>query len=441
MLSTNLEIINEIRTYLSHLDKNKKDYVVKKEAFSRVRCLSFLRVIGLIVKLPKRSMSIELVDYFEELESVDQVCTNSAFTQARYKLKWELFRDLFAKSSELFYAKKTGQVKRWKGYRLRGCDGSTLNLPETDSIRTHFGAHKNQSKSFSQARIVCGYDVLNDIVIQADIKGIKIGEKQFAIEQLEQIDEDVISIYDRNFASFELIYLHLLKGKHFIIRSKLAFNNVVKAFVASDKESSIVDFNATYGAIKNLEKQGYKIDKSTTIKVRLERVELDNGVTEILITSLMDTKKFSNQDLKLAYNLRWGSETNYDALKNKFELELFTGHKPAAVLQDFFATVFVYNLNALLVRDCDEELEEINQGRELDYKINKNVSIGLTKPRLIKLLFTADQEEVNKILNFLKKHFLKNLQPVIPGRNYKRKKRKAGTRRKVRPLTNYKRAS
>lgn len=441
MLSTNLETINEIRSFLSEMDNKKADYVMKSGYFSRATCLSFLRVIGLILKLPKRSLGIELVDYFEELESVDQICTGSAFSQARYKVKWEAFRDLFVKSSNLFYKKKPDEVKRWKGYRLRGCDGSTLNLPDTEKIRSHFGTHRNQNKSFAQARVVCGYDVLNDIIMQAEIKGIRVGEKQFAINQLAQIDNDVISIYDRNFASFELIYLHLLKGKHFIIRSKLGFNNSVKAFVASGKESAIIDFNATYGAIKNLEKQGYNIDESTTVKVRLERVELDNGITEILITSLMDTKEFNNEDLKWAYNKRWGSETNYDGLKNKLELELFTGHKPEAILQDFFATIFVYNLNAILVRDCDGEVSKINQGRKLDYKINKNVSIGLTKPRLIKLLFTADQKEVSEILSFLKIHFLKNLQPVIAGRSYKRKKKKAGTRHKIRPLTNYKRAS
>jgi len=441
MLSTNLEIINDIRNFLCEMDNQKEDYVLKSGAFSRASCLTFMRVLGLILKLPKRSMSIELVDYFEELESVDQICTGSAFSQARYKIKWSLFQDLFNKSTELFYEKKTEQVRRWKGFRLRGCDGSTLNLPNTESIRSFFGTHRNQSKSFAQARMVCGYDVLNDIIMQAEINNIRVGEKHFAINQLSQIDDDVISIYDRNFASFELIYLHLLKGKHFVIRSKLGFNNVVKDFVSSGKQSANVEFKATYSAIKNLEKQGYSVDESTTVRIRLERIELDNGVIEILITSLMDTKKFSNEDLKWVYNKRWGSETCYDVLKNKFELELFTGHKPAAVLQDFFATVFVYNFNAILLRDCDVELEEINQKRKLNYKINKNVSIGLTKPRLIKLLFTDDEKQVNEILNLLKTHFLKNLQPEIPDRSYKRNKKKAGTRHKIRPLTNYKRAS
>lgn len=441
MLTTNLEIINEIRNFLSSMDDRKADYVLKKGAFSRATRLSFLRVIGLILKLPKRSMSIELIDFFEELESVDQICTGSAFTQARYQIKWSLFKDLFEKSSELFYATKTEEIKYWKGFRLRGCDGSTLNLPDTASIRSFFGSHCNQSVSFTQARMVCGYDILNDIITQAEVNSIKVGEKQFAINQLDQTDDNVISIYDRNFASFELLYLHLLKKKHFIIRSKLSFNNVVKDFVASGKSSANVEFKATRTALNNLKLQGYEISMSTTIPVRLERIELDSGITEILITSLLDTKEFSNEDLKWAYNKRWGSETNYDALKNKLELELFTGHKPAAVLQDFFSTVFVYNLNAILVRDCDEELEQINQTRQLNYKINRNVSIGLTKPRLIKLLFTADEDQIIESLNFLKTYFLKNLQPEIPDRSYKRDKKKQRSRYRIRPLTNYKRAS
>jgi len=60
----------------------------------------------------------------------------------------------------LFYDKNPDEVKRWKGYRLRGCDGSTLNLPDTANIRSFLVRIGNQSKCFAQAKIVYGYDVI-----------------------------------------------------------------------------------------------------------------------------------------------------------------------------------------------------------------------------------------------------------------------------------------
>jgi len=345
------------------------------------------------------------------------------------------------KSSKIFYSSQKELVKRWKGYRLNGIDGSSLNLPDNELIRAAFGVHKNQSSSTPQARTVCRYDVLNDIVCQASIGSLKAGETKYATSQLDDLEQDVLSIYDRNFPGFAFIYEHQIRNLQFVMRCKIGFNKVVKSFVSSGKQSEIVDFFPSSSAIKNLREQGHSVDKNTSVKVRLERIELDNGETEILVTSLLDTATFTNADLSWVYNKRWGSETNFDSLKNKLEIELFTGQKPASILQDFYATIFAYNLNAILNKECDSEIEEINERRELNYKVNRNVSIGTMKPMLVKLLFTADEKEIIQILQYLKANLLKTTQPIRPNRKYPRRKRRTGGRNKVRPLTNYKRAS
>ena len=50
------------------------------------------------------------------------------------------------------------------------------------------------------------------------------------------------SIYDRNFASFRVIYEHDKRGLPFLIRCKLTANNVVKDFVKKKAKSAIVKF-------------------------------------------------------------------------------------------------------------------------------------------------------------------------------------------------------
>lgn len=68
------------------------------------------------------------------------------------------------------------------------------------------------------------------------------------------------------------------------------------------------------------------------LKVRLIRIELDNGEIEVLITSLLDRQKYAHTDFKPLYQQRWGSETCYDTLKNKLQIEVVSGHSPEAVL-------------------------------------------------------------------------------------------------------------
>lgn len=439
MIDSKLQIIETIQEYLKEMDTKKSAYVKKESYFTRPsKKLSFLKVILLILNLPKRSLAIELSDFFESLDESDHICTASAFSQARYKIKWELFSDLAKFSSDVFYANK--EIKTWNGYRLEGVDGTSLNLVKTEELQSYFGLQTNGRCDYVQARVVARYDLLNQIITNAQIGSMKQGEKYYALAQLPEVAEDVISIYDRKFPSFEFMYEHIHRGLKFIMRSKLSFNNVVKQFVKSGKQSAILSFNATPQGIKNLKAKGYDVNESTKIKVRIERIELDNGKVEILLTNLYDST-ITNADFKILYNYRWGCETNYDCLKNKFEIELFTGQKPESVLQDFYATIFIHNLNSILIEDCQEEVSQVNAQREHDYKVNRNVSIGIMKSKINKLLFAADSEELVKILDFLKQRFLANLQPIRPGRQFPRKRNRTGGRNKIRPLKNYKRAS
>jgi len=82
---------------------------------------------------------------------------------------------------------------------------------------------------------------------------------------------------------------------------------------------------------------------------------------------------------KELYFLRWGVETFYDELKNKLKVEHFTGYSRASIQQDFFCTIFISNLQSVMVSDIDDELAEQNQGRQYNYKINTNLSYGFLK--------------------------------------------------------------
>lgn len=98
--------------------------------------------------------------------------------------------------------------------------------------------------------------------------------------------------------------------------------------------------------------------------MRLLRIELESGEVEILVSSLLDKKKYQHSCFKELYGKRWGCETQIEKFKNKLQLEIFTGHKPEAIYQDFFATLIVLNLHNLIVRSCDKKLKEINEFRE-----------------------------------------------------------------------------
>lgn len=439
MISPKVQIIRDLRAYLEEISLNKKKYTTKENAFTKPKKLTFTLTILFLLNIPKRSLGIEIDSFFEILGKEELTCTKSAISQARYKLNELVFKDMNIKLQQSYYKHNSGRIKRWSKYELQGVDGTTLQLMDNEKIREEFGCQPNQHGGFPMARVLARVDVLNEIIIDGKIGPLKIGETEMAVSQLDEVPKDVISIYDRNFASYGFIHEHIQRNCHYVIRCKLGFNNVVKAFVSSGKDSTIVNFHATEKGIKYLKGKGIKQSKKDYVRVRLVRVELNTGETEILITSLLDEKEFPTEDFGEIYNYRWGTETCFDTLKNKLQINEFSGHSPMAIYQDFHATILFANINTVLIQDCDKEVEQNNKDREEDYKINKNVSIGLMKDKLVRIFIDEDQQLL-ELLKKLKTKFLRHVEPVRLGRSYERNYKSRARRTKYHTLTNYRRA-
>ena len=79
-----------------------------------------------------------------------------------------------------------------------------------------------------------------------------------------------------------------------------------------------------------------------------------------------------NFNLHDVYFLRWGVETFYDELKNKIKAEHFSGYSQHSILQDFYAALFVSNVQSLIVGEINDELAENLIENKYQYKVNNN---------------------------------------------------------------------
>ena len=135
--------------------------------------------------------------------------------------------------------------------------------------------------------------------------------------------------------------------------------------------------------------------------------------------------------------MRWGIETVYGKQKNQLQLEQFSGHRVICIQQDYAASLFVANLQSLIEKQCENNLHRINQKRKHRYRINRNVSWASLKNNIIQLFLA---EEPEKILIQLQKAFERNIEPVRPGRQYRRSTKAKRLTGKYQTFTNYKRA-
>jgi hypothetical protein len=395
-----------------------------------------------MISLVKKSLQLELHAFMQIASKKHKSISNSAFNQARMKIKPELFKHFITLLNKQFYADNDERVTLWKNFRLLGCDGSTLTLPITDELKKKYTHNINQHTSdVLIARTSILYDLENEMVIDGVLAPFSQGERQLAISLFQGLKKSMFNeliIFDRGYPSFELIYeLHKL-NIDYVMRIKPRFSSMTEKFMESDLMELTSEIKQSRPHRKvSLLKAFYFNDKS--VKVRLVKVLLSSGETELLITSLTNKTKYRADIFKELYFKRWGIETLYDKLKNKLLIENFTGYSEASILQDFYCTLFLSNIQSLLVGEANEEL--IRQGKsnkKYEYKINTNLSIGFIKTRLIELFL--QESNTGDILTELEKLFIKNLIPIRLGRNFNRDTLKYRKRKKPPITKNFKQA-
>lgn len=394
---------------------------MKDQDFTRNRKQPFSATLLFMLNLLRKSLAIEIDGFVRHLNEklfsggIAHYFTSSAFIQNRQKIKPEVFQYLSGVIIENFYTTDNSSLRLFKGFRVLAVDGSRITLPFTSALKERYGVSKNQSQTeVVQARASVLYDVLNNIALDAVLDNVNQGERELALRHSAQWKKGDLIIYDRGYPSYDFIYEHLKFKTNCLIRVKKTYNSMVQDFVAQGKKSILTKIYPN-------ERKSFKdkeYDKNSSIEVRLLRIELPGGEVEVLMTTLLDSQKYPSKMFKELYFLRWGVETFYDELKNKLKVEHFTGYSETSIQQDFYCAIFISNLQSIIVNDLEDELAIENKRKQLNYKVNTNLSYGFLKNRILELLYK--KAPIESIFHELESLFLKNTVPIRENRSNNR---------------------
>lgn len=437
MFEANLKIIKELKSFITIITEQPElleKFTTQSTAFTRKRKLSFARIVLLIAKLCKKTLSVEIEKFFEEM-TLKIPCTVSAFSQQRMKLSPRFYTVWNEVLTASFYHYYGTQVKRWKNYRLVAADGSNLSLVNIPALQDFFGGQSNQICSFVQGKIFYCYDILNELMLHSQLQPYRTGELTMAYSTIDRLEKDMLMIYDRKFFNYKMIALHQWQESEikFVIRAKES-SPAVRSFIESKQESALIYLSPTHSAIAELPKSGYKIDKNTLLKIRLVRVALENSI-EVLATNLWEEEGYLTSEFKELYFKRWSIETNISLQKNILQLESFSGLTVTSVMQDFYATVFMNNLHSIIIKDAQHQIDSMETKRKYPMKINKNKSHGKLRNSLVELF---NSQEPKTILKSLLHYFIREPVPVRKGRTFPRVIKNKQSKSKHKTFMNYK---
>jgi hypothetical protein len=388
--------------------------------FTRQRHLTFRHLILFLLNQPNSALQTELDKFFQALNGSThetQVVTAQAFSKARQKLSASAFealnQALHAQMDEL------GLQKTWQGLRLLAVDGSSMHLPLEDPLARHFGTHNG----LPVARVSVLQDLLSEQTLHTLLITPDVDERGCAGMHLDHAPDNSLILFDRGYPAHRLFADLQRRQQHFLMRMKLCHSREVRDFVASGQDDDTVSMTCRHSSSRQVCKQS-GIDPDTVLKIRLIRVTLPTGDTEVLATSLLDNEAFPTALFADLYHQRWGIETDYRQLKQTLNLENTSGRTVCAVHQDLHACQLLKNLALLMQALQKPEIECKTANRKLVWKANFTHGMSRLKHTLVTLLVRPCREALENLLALI----ISSLSAVRPGRRCPRRRKRPATK-------------
>ena len=422
-----IDFIEQLRRQLGDTQFSAR-HRVRPEDFTRQRQLTFPIVMLFVLQKTVKSIQRHLHEFLNELagEGLFEPVTAGAWTHARAKLKHTAFIEMNQATvlPAVYGPEGQPRLKRWRGHRLLGVDSSLLRLPRSRELFQSFGAvHvSNQlgatGTEYAQGRMSVLYDLLNRIGLEGRLESNRVGEVELAIQHLSQAQRGDVLIHDRGFSGYTYLAWHHHLGLDYLGRcSSGSFAAAQELFRLNRAgRSRVVKLRAPADQRAPLERQGLPLE----LTVRLVSVRLPTGQLEVLVTSLLDELLYPTEEFLTVYHWRWNHETFYGMMKGRLDLENFSGETVEAVRQDFFATLLLCNLEAVLTQPAGQALSQQSAGHPAAQQVNRAVAYHALKDQLLDLLYS--QLPIEQVVEKLQLMFVGSPVSVRPARKPPRNK-------------------
>lgn len=404
----NIKLLSQILKETNNLitSNEYKEAYSLGNSFTRNRKLSFSNTVHFICSALRKSISTEINRFIKEHDYLNfPTISKQAFSKARQNIYPEAFKELCRLFINKFY-NSNKNLNTWNGFNVLAVDGTSLQMPDTKECGEYFGLSGNQNETKAAIAAASAlYDVLNDMIIDARIAKYRTSERALAMQHIETIGDNFIPqktilVFDRGYPSYPMIDYLNSKGFLFLMRVSTTF----KAATSIDSDDSILE---------------YKV-KGDLRKVRVIKIKLSNDVTETLVTNIYD-ENITPSKFKELYFLRWGIESKYRELKSSLKIEEFSGTKPIAIEQDFYASIYLSMVGTLLKKEADVAIAKDNKDKVLksSYQSNRNFILGQVFDNIIHLLFKVRWRK--RILAEILDNAIKIRSQIRPNRTRERK--------------------
>lgn len=182
-----------------------------------------------------------------------------------------------------------------------------------------------------------------------------------------RFDHDLF-LFDRGYPCKYFFYYLLEKKLNFVVRTPVNYYRTILKEGSSDQI-----FELVY--------------KGKVMRLRAVLIPIGSDEEELLVTNITDNS-FDIPSYKELYFKRWSIETKYGVLKNKIQIEKFSGATKQTIEQEFYAALFLTYMASIFKHESDEVIAKKQKNKDLkyEYKTNTNILLGVLKDNLVCLI-------------------------------------------------------
>ncbi len=384
------------------------------KASIRRRRLPAQQIVWLVIALAlyrHRSIGEILMELDLALPNVTApFVTDGAVTRARQRLGAKPIEWLCQTSAKA-WSNQDKEAYLFNGLVLLAIDGTTLRTPDSAANRAHFGAqvYAKTVASYPQVRGVTLTHIPTHLVVDARFGPYATSEKNYAMDLVDAIADDSLTVVDKGFLGAELLCRITARGsnRHFLIPAK---SNTKWTVVEGHPDDAIVEMEVSPAARKKAP------DLPKKWRARAISMTDSKGRKHFLLTSLTDRIAFTAEQLIACYARRWHIETSYHELKQSMMGMALTlrSQTVEGVMQEIWGAMIAYNLvriemaKAALEAQCaPTDISFVRAFHTIQYE-------------LIWAAATRAQGKLPSLLQNMRKRLVTELTEKRPGRKYDR---------------------
>jgi hypothetical protein len=288
-------------------------------------------------------------------------CTEEAYCQARARLPVDVIGSVAASLTHSA-RQAVRDLGRWCGHRVFHIDGAGLSMPDTRALRERFGVPNERviGCGFPMMHVLWLFDAATGLIADFAVARWNTHDLADAPKLHAAVSEGDVVVGDRAFGSYAHLALLLGQNLHGVFREH---QRRPRKYHRKNRGRSLP--GATSRVIRSLgpDDDLLEYDKPAEAPSWMSPDEFDQlpGVITVrrlsyritapgcrtrhitLVTTLIDPRKYSRDELEALYESRWQIETNLRHLKQTLKLHTLRCTTVQGVTKELWAYLIVYN--------------------------------------------------------------------------------------------------